>query len=71
MAISQIYAALPMSASDSIRFTGEDKAKGVAAFLVERSAAFKITPLPDDIWSVEVKPENTAAVQLFLRGALL
>lgn len=34
----------------------------IVAALVHHSAAFHVTPMPDDVWIVEVKPEHEAMV---------
>lgn len=38
-------------------YTGEAAVKGVVAHLVSLSAWFRVTPLPDNEWAVEVKSD--------------
>lgn len=42
-----------------VKFTyqGEDRVKGVVAFLVSSSTPFTVEPYPDDTWVVHVKQE--------------
>lgn len=48
-----------------IRIQGEHSLAVVLRFLLRRSLAFVVTPLPDDRWEVTVKEEDSAEVLKF------
>lgn len=47
---------------------GRDRMRMLSLLLIQRSAWFSVTPLPDDLWSVAVKPENSEWVRSALGG---
>lgn len=46
---------------------GEAKIKKIASFLIKQSAWFCITPLPDDEWNVDVKPDQAPHLERFIQ----